>query len=397
MNINNLIKKIKNDESIARVTQNNLSNFLSCNEVGISKIIAWLLDSEETHELGNKFSRAFITQLNKKAKLGLSVNALNKAIIVCEYPIRHNNQNRRLDILITTDELCIVIENKFGCKEHNNQLNCYKKYFEDARKKKQVSSYFVYLDVNYDESGEENTINSDWIALNYDWILDFLNENVQSAAKEAKLVLSEFRAMIEGYDLYDDIDELCLKHHELIDEVEQIRQEKVTDFIFSKSSFNLELFKVYKKYQWIFDRLIYQNKFYNHIKLVKDICNEMRYKNTIKYNIKKNMIEFTHKDTYSFAEEQGEYWGSYIIVENIEDNYSLKLSFNLKQCIENKNLEELEEIKEEIHKYSKKKIRSTTKWVIVLKYDNESKRSLIDKFYELFAILKKLQKLYLPK
>ena len=135
----------------------------------------------------------------------------------------------------------------------------------------------------------------------------------------------------------------------------------------------------------------------NHIKLVKDICNEMRYKNTIKYNIKKNMIEFTHKDTYSFAEEQGEYWGSYIIVENIEDNYSLKLSFNLKQCIENKNLEELEEIKEEIHKYSKKKIRSTTKRVIVLKYDNESKRSLIDKFYELFAILKKLQKLYLPK
>ncbi len=109
------------------------------------------------------------------------------------------------------------------------------------------------------------------------------------------------------------------------------------------------------------------------------------------------MIEFTHKDTYSFAEEQGEYWGSYIIVENIEDNYSLKLSFNLKQCIENKNLEELEEIKEEIHKYSKKKIRSTTKRVIVLKYDNESKRSLIDKFYELFAILKKLQKLYLPK
>ena len=129
MTIYNLIKKFKEDETILRCSKKEtLGNFLNCNEVGISKIIAWLLDSEETHELGNKFSRAFIKQLNKKAKLGLSVNALNKAIIVCEYPIRHNNQNRRLDILITTDELCIVIENKFGCKEHNNQLNCYKKY-----------------------------------------------------------------------------------------------------------------------------------------------------------------------------------------------------------------------------------------------------------------------------
>lgn len=64
--IYNLIKKFKEDESIARVTQNNLSNFFSCNEAGISRIIAWLLDSEETHELGNKFSKAFIKQLNKK-------------------------------------------------------------------------------------------------------------------------------------------------------------------------------------------------------------------------------------------------------------------------------------------------------------------------------------------
>lgn len=395
MTIYNLIKKFKEDESIARVTQNNLSNFFSCNEAGISRIIAWLLDSEETHELGNKFSKAFIKQLNKKAKLGLSVNALNKAIIVCEYPIRHNNQNRRLDILITTDELCIVIENKFGCKEHNNQLNCYKKYFEDARKKKQISSYFVYLDVNYDESGEENTINSDWIALNYDWILDFLNENIQSVAKEAKPVLSEFRAMIEEYDLSDDIDELCLKHHELIDEVEQIRQEKVTDFIFSKSSFNLELFKVYKKYQWIFDWLISHNKFYHNITLANDICNSIRYKNTVKYNITKNTIEFTHRDTYDFAKEQDIYWGSYIILETVEheNRYSLKLYFNLEQCDENKK----EEIKEKIYEYREKTIGSTAKRVLVLEYEDVSKRSLADRFDELFSILKKLQKVYVIK
>lgn len=253
----------------------------------------------------------------------------------------------------------------------------------------------MYLDVNYDESGEENTINSDWIALNYDWILDFLNENIQSVAKEAKPVLSEFRAMIEEYDLSDDIDELCLKHHELIDEVEQIRQEKVTDFIFSKSSFNLELFKVYKKYQWIFDWLISHNKFYHNITLANDICNSIRYKNTVKYNITKNTIEFTHRDTYDFAKEQDIYWGSYIILETVEheNRYSLKLYFNLEQCDENKK----EEIKEKIYEYREKTIGSTAKRVLVLEYEDVSKRSLADRFDELFSILKKLQKVYVIK
>ena len=75
------------------------------------------------------------------------------------------------------------------------------------------------------------------------------------------------------------------------------------------------------------------------------------------------------------------------------NRYSLKLYFNLEQCDENKK----EEIKEKIYEYREKTIGSTAKRVLVLEYEDVSKRSLADRFDELFSILKKLQKVYVIK
>lgn len=391
MNINNLIKNFKNDKLIAQFSNTTIGSFLQCNEVGISKLLAWLFDPNETHGLKNNFAKAFIKELNRKAKLGISVNALNDAVILTEVPIQHNNQNRRLDILITADELCIVIENKFGCKEHNNQLYSYEKYFEDQRKNKTIPAYFVYLDVNYQEYGEDNNINSDWVALNYDWIYVFLYENIRAIQKPViKSILKEFQSIIGGYDIYDCIDELCLKHHELIEEIEKVSYEKITNFIFNKSTFDFELFNLYKKYQWIFDKLIVRNKLYNQIKLVDDIYNSVKSKNII-YNLKEKYIEFTDEKTDKFAEIQQNNWGAYIVVKQSDDVFSLKLRCNIGQFRDDDNFKKIEN---ELNSRGVT-IKSTDKRITVITYNDISRKKLPEKFDELYSVLKKLQRLYI--
>lgn len=55
-NINNLIKKFQQDKIITRFSKkNNICDLIYCKELDISRLIAWLLDSNESHGLSSKF------------------------------------------------------------------------------------------------------------------------------------------------------------------------------------------------------------------------------------------------------------------------------------------------------------------------------------------------------
>lgn len=323
-NINNLIKKFQQDKIITRFSKkNNICDLICCKELDISKLIAWLLDSNESHGLGSKFVNCFIEQLPPKKIKDISNNALSKATIITEYPIIYNKEKGRIDILIATDEICIVIENKFGSKEHNNQLSKYEKYFLDKIKNKKVDFIFVYLDINHEETENEKEINTNWIKLNYEWIVNFLSENISKASAKIKIILKEFKILIENSNNFDNhIDQLCLTYHDLIDQIELIRNKNLSNFIFDKESFELGLFKIYHQYQWVFDKLISRNKLYNQIKTVDDLRKKVSPRYSFIEYIRPTTIDFTHKKTENYATKENTYWPCYITLQQSDKTYT---------------------------------------------------------------------------
>ena len=125
------IKHFEEDTDVVNYSKkNNIFDVTSLNEPGTSQLIAWLLDPKESHTLGNAFLKTFIREVNHALKnnafLGsarLTAEDLKSATILTEQNIRQGEKTGRLDILIVNDKTCIVIENKFGSKEHNNQLS----------------------------------------------------------------------------------------------------------------------------------------------------------------------------------------------------------------------------------------------------------------------------------
>jgi hypothetical protein len=93
-------------------------------EIRHSAILAWLLDPSETHGLGDKFLRAFLSQALKGAQKELP------AIVVAEADMRDAEVKREknsIDIFVSSPRngWAFVIENKFHSKQHSDQLRRY--------------------------------------------------------------------------------------------------------------------------------------------------------------------------------------------------------------------------------------------------------------------------------
>lgn len=99
-------------------------------EIRHSAILRWLMDPQETHGLGDRFLKAFLSQALRgyegsetPTALELSQADLSDAIIEKEW--------RNIDLLVLSPRKgwIFIIENKFDSSQHSNQL---KKYYSDV-------------------------------------------------------------------------------------------------------------------------------------------------------------------------------------------------------------------------------------------------------------------------
>ena len=178
----------------------NIFDIVSFKEEQASQVLAWLLNPFEAHNLKTKTLKALLENLcdnNKRINCFMGENKKyfflsditgiknlsDKMIIQTEY----STTKGRPDILVIIEEktkecdgYLIVIENKYGSKENNDQT---KKYFSDFKKYEKYKTIYVYIDKNMDIN--ENKIfplkdiadNKHWYGCNYDWIIDFLDVN----------------------------------------------------------------------------------------------------------------------------------------------------------------------------------------------------------------------------
>ena len=224
------------------------------NELAHSNMLAWLLDQNETHGLGLFPIRKFL-QLLTKAKLELKANvaegkaefdrSLLDAILTNDYEVvsacvkaempvdstGDKHKDGRIDIYIEVAMkwpkdsadikiLPIVVENKVGSKEHDEQTKSYYNWcMEYVRNdRRYVAPLFVFLTpvrtlaLNGDAYYHNKTIDCScekYIRINYQYIADFLIEQClkQDISEDTHRILKDYLRSLTYTYINGDIKE----------------------------------------------------------------------------------------------------------------------------------------------------------------------------------------------
>lgn len=97
----------------------NIFDFIKTDELGLSKLIAMMLDSNGEHGQGDLFLKLFINRYgNKKFKTLLNIN-------ITVYKEYSTLKNKRIDILLKNKDFAIIIENKPNGVDQKDQITDY--------------------------------------------------------------------------------------------------------------------------------------------------------------------------------------------------------------------------------------------------------------------------------
>ena len=178
---NNLISRIEDakEKGIWRKTYFNLFETLGNQsyEDPHTKLLAWLLNPEESHGIGDKFLREFMEKVFDKRNLPPFSNVK----VMCEKRREDGNQP---DIVVDYNNGWLVIENKIFSKEGKNQTMKYADYF----KSKGIIGENVFL--AYVNPNNQKPESPDFKQVSYRIIRELL-ENIQFQG-DANFLISHF-------------------------------------------------------------------------------------------------------------------------------------------------------------------------------------------------------------
>lgn len=100
--------------------------FMDTSEVGLSRVIAWLLDAKADHAQGSKFLQAFLRWLD----IDWPDQAIRNARVQVEAPVPMAASTRFIDILVSGGHHALAIENKIGAPDQPNQVTDYIRFLE---------------------------------------------------------------------------------------------------------------------------------------------------------------------------------------------------------------------------------------------------------------------------
>ncbi len=127
---NRLLKDIDFDKLELGLKKPNIFEILNISnaEIRHSNFLAWLLNADGSHGLGDIFIKRFLREIFYDDKvLGVSQYEIEQ-LDLSHAEIRREWRN--IDLLIIVNDIVICIENKFLSKEHSNQLTRYKEIIE---------------------------------------------------------------------------------------------------------------------------------------------------------------------------------------------------------------------------------------------------------------------------
>lgn len=158
-------------------------------EIRHSNILAWLLDPNENHGIGDSFIKEFITKIVQRC----SDDRCNPFDVLLQdfytYQVYREANNMDIVLLSKEERTAIIIENKIWSGESSHQLN---KYLEQSRREYRDCNYILYVFLTpkgYDSSNPEK-----WISLPYEDVINAL----ENAVKE-KRIAPEVSLIVQNY------------------------------------------------------------------------------------------------------------------------------------------------------------------------------------------------------
>lgn len=178
----------------------------SSHEIRYSKMIRWLFDANENHNLGNVFATKLLKRIDNETSYQLDIEKNNQIKSIAE-------SLADIDIFYSdlNQNVCLAIELKQFTIEHestgyDSQLDKYEDAVKDfiTKNGRNIRPYYVYL-----TPLKENPTNENWQAVGYKEIIEIISEvNEEYLSKSTDVYASDIEKIIADFkeDLQRSID-----------------------------------------------------------------------------------------------------------------------------------------------------------------------------------------------
>lgn len=212
------------DELRSYTNEANIFNILRLNhfEIRHSNMLAWLLNPNENHGLGDRLLKKVLLYATNGTDLPImkglrpvDVELMNLSDVFVY------REKENIDILIVSEsnKLVLAIENKIFSKEHDNQLKRYLDYL-----KSEYSDGYRFVLIYLTPEGLESSDSDNWVDMNYLFIKEQLEQIVKNydLKDKTKLYIEDYILTIRRHIVEDkEIKEICnkiyFKHKDALD------------------------------------------------------------------------------------------------------------------------------------------------------------------------------------
>ena len=180
-------------------------------EIRHSKVLAWLLNPNESHNAGRAFFDLFVRKVYEVTQVS---EFLIATYLGEEAEIRVDTEIMKIDILVTVpaEKIAIAVENKTGSKEHDAQLLRYRNTLETIYKDCEGwRRFYFYLTPAGDPSKDDP---QHWSPISYEIVVEALKGSLSrmDSTNPAKQFVQHYCKMVEREVMnQSDIEELCRK------------------------------------------------------------------------------------------------------------------------------------------------------------------------------------------
>ena len=218
-NLTNLLKDEKLEEINESVSGFNPFRVLKLEhyEIRHSNFLAWLLNPQESHGLGDVFLEKFLEKIKEKNDTIIPPENIN-------ITIKREWQN--IDILIEGKGFVCVIENKIYSGENGTQLENYEEIIQKEFPHK--TAYFIYLTLNKETPSDEKYKNITYSGSILQILEDIIITN-SVIEKPVRSFIEQYKDILE-YDLQlkdetnnETISEISERHKTILDYLYEIK------------------------------------------------------------------------------------------------------------------------------------------------------------------------------
>ena len=200
-------------------------------EIKHSNMLAWLLDPNGGHGLGDEFIKAMLALIVERGSF--NIRTLEALIIDYQgFKVRREWQN--IDIFAYSEDakIALCIENKIDSGEHGNQLENYRTIVKQQFADRGYRVAYAYLTPDGEDSSDPDV----WASISYGDVLDALSGAREKVAipAEAAYLIDDYVEIVRRHIVGDEelrriCEQIYHKHSRALDLIYENRPDKVSE------------------------------------------------------------------------------------------------------------------------------------------------------------------------